>query len=407
MQADAPIDIESNFSLACFSEQKGLINEAFALYQAILKHHPNHLPSAHNLAILLYRQGRFAEAAQRHWQTLNLHPSHIASWLDLALALIASGKPTEARQVLDEANKQFPNNREARFALGLLALRQHDWATGWPAYEARWQAGELAQRIPAGCQLWDGQLTPQGRLHILPEQGFGDALMFSRYLNKVSARSQNISFTPHPALLSLLRHSFPHIDVTGTHPPQAGDACLPLASLPHVLLPDVAVPPKELPYLKADLNALSADQQSVLSALPKSFMGLVWRGNQKDAALASRSLKLSDVLPAIPAEFRRPYGVVSLQKDPTPAEIARLDAEGILDLSPLLTDFNATAAVLEKSEGLLTIDTASAHLAGALGKPIILLQRPEGDWRWGLDHRGTAWYRDVQAIMIQRAPASL
>lgn len=403
MKNHAPIDIESNFALACFSEQQGLINEAFALYQDILLHQPNHLPSAHNLAILLYRQGRFVESAQRHWQTLKQHPSHVASWLDLALALIASGKPTEARQVLDEANKHFPNSREARFALGLLALRQHDWATGWPAYEARWQKNELAQRIPADCLRWDGKPISHGRLHILPEQGFGDVLMFSRYLNAVSARSHFISFTPDPALLALFRHSFPHVDVAGTYPPQAGDVCLPVASLPLMLLPEISEPPRALPYLKADLNALSAEQQSVLTALPKSFIGLVWRGNQKDAALANRSLALDDVLPAIPPEFKRPYGVISLQKDPSPAEIARLDAEGILDLSPMLTDFNATAAVLEKSDGLLTIDTASAHLAGALGKPIILLQRPEGDWRWGLDHRGTAWYRDVHAAVIQRS----
>jgi hypothetical protein len=214
--------------------------------------------------------------------------------------------------------------------------------------------------------------------------------MFARYLARLMPFAEQITYVVHPALSTLMQSSFPNIAVSHQLVAQEGDYCLPIASLARVLLVSAPQPPKTFPYLHPSLEDCDLDLAENLDHLPKPFVAITWRGNQKGQGLATRSLQIRDILPIL--ENSPCSTIVSLQKDPTPKETAELVELGIIDFSPLLKDFNATGNILMAADSLVSIDTAIVHLAGALGKPIILLQRPEGDWRWGINHRGEAWY---------------
>lgn len=389
------------FVLADNQHQQGRIKTAENLYRHCLSQHPNHLPSRQNLGYLLYQTCRFQEAALAHADTIKLHPNHSPSWRDLGQSLVAGGLTEAGFNILQEANQRFPNDRETRFAMGLAALRLNHWKIGWEAYEARWLPGELEQRIPAGCSRWEGQSIPAGRtLHILREQGFGDNLLFARYLHLLPALATRISYVCHPALVSLFKHSFPNIDVSSQLKAQTGDVCLPIGSLPRMLLSIAPAPPKQTPYLEPSMDACSPQLLAALNQLSKPdhpLLAITWRGSQKDQ-LAERSTALDNLRQAIPAEVRHGKHMISLQKDPSPQEIEEMQTYGITDFSPLMEDFNATAMILARTDCLISIDTAIVHLAGALGIPCQLLLNPGGDWKWGHSSNANAWYPTVTLL---------
>lgn len=402
-----PNDFQVQLMLAATLIPAGRLQEAGLAIEQAVQHAPTHAAvtlTRHNLAVALYQRGEFDLAVQTHYQNLLQFPEHIPGYRDLAQGLIAQGEVAQGYEILQAACERFPDDRETRFAFALAALRLEKWAEGWPAYEARWTEGELAQRLPPQGQLWQPGERPQ-YLQILPEQGLGDHLMFARYLAHLEGLADHLHCVVPGPLRTLFAHSFPHIHFTQAAPTGEQTRYLSLASLPNHLLEQCPQPPSNWPYLRPNPAALSADLQSLLALLPQPFLAITWRGNQSASHLASRSLQLADILPAIPTPFMDqadgPH-VVSIQKDPSEDEQALLAKLGILDLSPALTDFNATAAILALSDAVLSIDTAVVHLAGALDKPIILLQRPEGDWRWGADHQGRAWYREVHPVIIQR-----
>lgn len=399
--------LQASLSALIEATEAGHLEQAQQQLATIARQHPLHPAlclARHNLAVAYYAQDNFEAAEDLHRQNLRDFPDHLAGHRDLAQTLLAKGEAAAGYALLKTSLQSWPDDRETRFMLALAALRLEDWATGWPAYEARWEPGELAQRLPSGGQLWQIDDHPQ-YLQILPEQGLGDQLMFARYLTLLEGMAEHIHYAVPPALRTVFAHSFPHIDCHRDAPKSPDTRYASIASLPWLLQETCPQPPAQRPYLQADWATLQPELQSLLPLLPQPFLAIAWRGNQTASHLASRSLQLADIVPVIPEPFMAQVDgphVVSIQKDPTHEEQTLLAQLGIPDLSPALTDLNATAAILEASDALLSVDTAVAHLAGALDKPIILLQRPEGDWRWGTDHQGRAWYREVHPVIIQR-----
>ena len=211
--------------------------------------------------------------------------------------------------------------------------------------------------------------------------------MFARYLHHLPRFATQIAYVCHPALVSLFESSFPDVTICTQPDPQLGDFCLPIGSLPRVLLEVGAAPepPKHFPYLQTSTEAGSSELQAELNKLRESdrpLLAITWRGSQQDQ-LAERSTGLEHLLRQIPPEARHQKQIISLQKDPTPNEIKTMNAAGVLDFSPYMTDFNATGIILKRTESLISIDTAIVHLAGALGVPFQLLLNPGGDWKWG------------------------
>lgn len=377
----APHDINYVFALAEAHRRAGHAGTAEKLYGHVLAHEAGHLLAAHNLGSLLYDQDRFLEAAERHLTTVNAHPESVTTWRDLGQSLIAGGQLADGIAVLEAAREAFPDDRETRFALGLAYLRNEDWPAGWPLYEARWHPGEQRAMAP-GSSLWLGEYLAGKHLLVTREQGFGDNLMFVRYLPVVAGEAQQITLLAPPPLATLFADSFAALgnvtvisDVAAL--PSADYTC-PIGSLPlHCLPRGITAPPARFPYLTA---------AGEMTPTP-GIIGIVWRGNIKESSLSWRSCSLDTFLSRL-----SPGNYVSLQIDATSQERRQLEAAGIPDGAAEIAGFHDSARRLQALSGLISIDTAMVHLAGALGVPATVLLRPAGDWRWGRQQDAAAWY---------------
>lgn len=391
----APENSDYAFALAEAHKRAGNRGTAEKIYRQILHYEPQHLMSAHNLGALLYDEERFAEAAERHLATLNDHPASVATWRDLGQSLIAAGRLEDGITTLEIADQTFPDDRETRFALGLAYLRNEEWSKGWPLYEARWQAGEQSP-TPPGTALWAGQPLTGKHLVITREQGFGDNIMFVRYLPHLAREAAHITLLAPAPLAILFAESFSQLGnvsiVTTPAAVPAADFCTAIGSLPgHCLARGLSAPPSLTPYLRTPPERLSAARQALLRRAPEAGqkLGLVWRGNQGYGADRQRSLALGELLGQLPTAGVRYF---NLQLDTKANERRLLNDAGVFDLSAEITGFHDTAAWLGALDGLICVDTAIAHLAGALARPTRLLGRREGEWRWGRAQDGRAWY---------------
>jgi len=384
----APTSIDLLAAQANLYEQMGDQAKALQGYLDLLTRDPNHLPAAHNLGSLLYRLGYFAEAAQQHRETVRRHPQSFATWRDLGQALVAGGQLDAGIDALAKACQLAPNERDNRFAHGLALLCAGRWAEGWPLYEARWQPGEAPPGLP-GVPTWQGEALTGKHLVVFAEQGYGDTLMFCRYLPLLAGLTAALSVVVPAPLVKLLRASFPDLAIDSR--PTAGAAAhysITLGSLPlRFLALGQATPPRPGRYLQPSPTARAA----AAALLPEDAtgLGLTWRGQPRYASNRGRSLDLPALLARSPQPEGRHY---AFQPDISAAEQALLAQRGDTDLAPHLPDFDHSAALLERLGGLLTVDTAMAHLAGGLALPCHIAHRREGEWRWGTDGRGSAWY---------------
>lgn len=318
-----------------------------------------------------------AEAAYAH--ALAARPEAAETLNNLANLQQGAGRPEAALVLQDRALALAPANAEMHYNRALLLLLLGRWAEGWQEHEWRWQAaGFTSPRRRFASPAWDGRPLPGGTLLVHWEQGLGDTIQFIRYAAAARARVGQLVLEVQPPLAALLR-SLPGLDAVVTAGDQvpSHDAHAPLLSLPLLLgQPEPAAQP---PYLAAPGITREAGR-----------IGLVWAGNPKHLNDRNRSIPLPLLAPLLTVPGRR---WVSLQVGPRSADIATAGlADRLEDLSPGLADFTATAAALARLELLITVDTAVAHLAGALGVRTWLLLPFAPDWRWGPAGTTTPWY---------------
>lgn len=387
------------FSIADALDRAGESKIAEAIYREVLKSNPEHLPSSHNLGSLLYRTERFAEAITQHTVTIEQHPESSATWRDLGQSMIAAEQIDLGIQILESAQLHFPEDQNTRFALGLGYLRNENWDKGWPLYEARWAAEEDKE-----FTVWHGESLHGRHLLIRPEQGFGDNLMFARYIPTLAKEAKHVSLLTPPALQRLLSNilsQIPNISVTDSANELIGVdySCL-IGSLPlHCLSRSVTAPPPPLSY--PIHTHLQGNKQPTTLGKPiqtKKTYALVWRGQPNYSANQNRSIPLGQLLPQLP---KQNINYVSLQIDASCTEKELLSSYGITNHTDQIHDFQDTAEQLANLDGLISVDTSSAHLAGAMQTPLFLLQRQEGEWRWGPRQDGRSWYKNCFPIILK------
>jgi hypothetical protein len=281
-----------------------------------------------------------------------------------------------------------PNDASSRLHLAFLLLLRGRFEEGWIEYEARWASEEAeSQRRPLPHPRWQGEEIGDEILFIHAEQGLGDTLQFCRYLPEI-ARTRRVILEVPEQLFRLFQGfgGVEQVVCAGTVPPEF-DRHSPLLSLPYIAQTNLDTIPADIPYLSADTEA-TAIWRGRLAALPGLKVGLVWAGGTKMQRDYERSIPLE--------RFARLAGLegvsfVSLQKGDAAAATppAGLELHGWTDE---LTDFADTAALVEALDLVISVDTATLHLAGALGKPVWLLNRFIPDWRWLLNREDSPWY---------------
>lgn len=379
---------------AALHSQLGLLLWDQGKDQAALQHYriaarfdPADAQIHHNIAAALLRIDRYEEAAASAARAIALNERNAETHAILAQSRIALGNFEAAQAPLDRALALDPNNLSALLARARALLLQGKLAEGWAAYEARWKRSTAAFPKLAG-PLWDGRDPGGKRIALVTEQGFGDSIQFIRYaaaLRERGARVQVICEPPLVRLFSRMRDVDRVAEKGGPLP--AFDAYVPLLEVARHLGTTLETIPGGIPYLAA---------QPAGRRQPLPTVALVWAGSERHENDRNRSLPLERFLPLL---ARPGIRFVSLQVGPRREDIRRLGAEGLLsDWGGQVKDFADTADLMARVDLVISVDTAAAHLAGALGKPVWTLIPYAPDWRWMLERVDSPWYPAMRLL---------
>lgn len=303
-------------------------------------------------------------------------------------ALVSLGRPRDGLARFARALAADPKNLDAQLGRARALFLAGDHAAAWDAYAARWLRTENP-RPQVGIPDWQDQDPAQHRIFVVNEQGLGDTIHFCRYLPLLAARAKRVCLAAQEPLVDLLRTSLSSIQVVvAGKRPRDLELAIPLLDLP----PRLGRPAPWWP----GAPYLAAARPSPVE-LPRDGsrnVGLVWAGNPDHGNDRFRSIGLDALL--FLADDPRVH-LVSLQKGPAAEARARLGAEMLLqDAGERLFSFADTAALVARLDLVITVDTAVAHLAGAMGKPAWVLLPAAPDWRWGLEGETTDWYPSLR-----------
>jgi Tfp pilus assembly protein PilF len=375
--------------------------EAESSYSAALALNPNYAEACSNRGNALRALGRLEESEASYRASLRRRPNQPETHNNLGNTLRMMGREEEAEACFRKALRLRPDYADAHSNLGHALLVRGRFAEAWPEYEWRLQTRQVAFARKLPTPRWTGAPLEGRTLLVHADQGLGDTLQFCRYVTQVAAGAGGpIVLEVQPPLVRLLASLAGDIRIVARSDtlPDHDLQCA-LASLPGVLgLTLETLPPPE-PYLS--VAPVLIDAWSLrLSGQPGLKVGLVWAGGSRpdqplvEAIDRRRSIALQTMAPLAQAP-----GVcfVSLQKDGA-AQQALTPPPGmaLVDFTDELGDFVDTAALIGALDLVISVDTAVAHLAGALGKPVWLLNRFDTCWRWLKDRDDSPWYAGLR-----------
>jgi tetratricopeptide (TPR) repeat protein len=346
-----------------------------------------------------------AEAAYR--AAVAQRPTMGGAWCNLGVALFRQGRSEEALEACDEALTFSPELADAHWNRALVLLQRGDYETGWAEYAWRLRRARRIREDAGFTQpLWDGSSLNGGAVLLHTEQGFGDAIQCARFIPLAAKRAGRAMIQAQRPLIRLFA-SLP--GVAAILPDDAPltpvvDCRLPLFSLPHLFAPTLASlktpgQAQQVPYLTvpADLTLAWAERLTAATAGDRALrVGIVWSGNVESEAELGRSIPLQAFAPIDLPGVR----LISLQKGDGLEELPAARAAGlsVTELGPDYDhgDFAETGAVMENLDLVICCDTAVAHLAGALGRPVWLAVNAVADWRWLLNRTDSPWYPSLK-----------
>ena len=302
-----------------------------------------------------------------------------------------SGDPLGAIPFLQRSIQLAPEHPTAPFNLAVAYLLMGDYARGWTQYETRWNYEHLAGTLPNYSQpRWTGQDVQDKTVLVIGEQGHGDNIQFVRFVGDIAARGARVILTLNPSLKPLIiGEAIPTILTDGDALPEF-DYWIPIMSIPAVIGTTVDNIASVQYYLTAD-TALQRAWQERLGPKRRLRVGFCWSGRRDTWINRHKAMPFEVMLELIQ---RNPgYEWVNLQSDCTEQEEAELVAAGVTAYPGAIRNFADTAALLMHMDVVLSVDTAVAHLAGALGRPVwVMLSQYALDWRWLLDRDSSPWY---------------
>lgn len=358
-----------------------------------------HPESLNNHGVALQAVGRGEEAMAAYDKAVSADPTGASAWNNRGLALQSLGRFEEARASFDRAIALKPDFPDALWNKSLLLIALGEYAEGWKLFEWRWTRSDReAERLPdmGGASVWLGETSPKGkRVLIHAEQGFGDTLCMLRYAPVLAAQGAQVIVNAPVSLHELVRGVEGVEAVIGSEPTQVGfDLFVPTMSLPAAMGTTLETLPAEVPYLHAPAE-LRAKWAARLGPKTRRRVGLTWSGNAKQRNDHNRSMPLANLLPLLDADVE----FHSLQKDYRPADRALLEADGrIIDHAAELESFADTAALMEEMDLVISVCTSTAHLAGALARPLLVMLTAIPDYRWGLGRTDSPWYPTARLL---------
>jgi tetratricopeptide (TPR) repeat protein len=383
----------SELAAALAHRQAGRIVEAERLYRSHLTQTPSDAEALYDLGVTMIERGRHAPP---------LAAAMAPALTDLATDLLKLGAIEHAIEIYRAAIDLDSQHAMAHMGLGMALLTLGRLQEGWPEYE--WH-----RRLPGHSQtrfaapLWDGQYRPGMRVLVHAEQGFGDTLQFARYASVLKRGGAQVILGCAGALKRLLAlvQGVDSVIAHGERIP-AHDFHMPLLSLPGLFKTELASIPGPVGYVSAPADDIEIRRRQ-LAGLKAPRVGLVWQGNLNNHILRGRSIALARLLPVLQ---QRGISFVSLQVDEGRMALAEI-APAHRPFDPFAAeparDFIDTAATMANLDLVISIDTASAHLAGAMGRPVWTLLTSDPDWRWLRGREDSPWYPAMRLFRQRRA----
>ena len=387
---------EAHNNLAILRQFAGDVGDARRHYVESFESRGGFPEARYNYASLLQESGALEQACREYRAFLRLKPRHAAAHNNLGNALIALGRPAEALKHFERAMALDPTAPEARFNRAVAHLTLGHFQKGWRDYESRfYQLGRPARRDAA--TEWKSQLLDEKRLLLYAEQGLGDTLQFIRFAPPVQQRGARVILECQPVLMKLLSR-IPALETV-----LAKDSALPsldfqlaLLSAPQRLGTTLDTLPAA-PYLTAAPRMMEEWEAHLARVSePASLrIGLCWTGNPQHKNDRNRSMP--------PSNFERLKGIPRTTFFGLCPEVVEWPHLHLRPLLRPLVDFEDTAALIANLDLVITVDTAVAHLAGGLGRPVWILLPYAADWRWMTGRDDSPWYRSARLFRQRRA----
>ncbi|MEO1493849.1 MAG: tetratricopeptide repeat protein [Pseudomonadota bacterium] len=433
-QTEAPLTLKQAFNRAVELHKAGEKQEAAKLYRLVLSRSPNSATAWTNYGSLLRGESKFLEAIAAHRRALQIDPGSLNALSNLSNALCDAGEAEEAVEIRKRLLANDPDNwdriRELAIAMrgcwlnqdavdmidaaearlgpddltflqrALAHLMLGNWTEGFRDFESRYAGDEVSLPTNAPWPRWRGEPLDGKRIVVLPEQGFGDAVLMSRFLPQLKALGAYVDMVVKPPLFRL----FARLDglderLTGAKRTDSYDYYSPNMSLPYLLgMPQDGPPP--LPKL-----GIPADSRARARQITKPFddrfkIGIVWTGSLTYRANHRRSTTPDNFLglAQVPG-----VQLFSLYKGDAHQDFVESGMCGlIVDACGDDRDFADTAAVIQEMDLMITTDTAVVHIAASLGKPVWNLLTYEGFWLYG-DGETTPWYPSMRLFRQRSA----
>jgi len=388
-----PFYPEAYYNLGLALKEQNRFEEAVSNFKQAVNLNPDDADGYYNLGNS-YEALKQYEAAVSSYQTaIKMRPDFAAAYNNLALILKTMGRIDEAIRHFREAIRLQPDNAEGHWNLSLTLLLSGRFLEGWKGYEWRFRKKKRDTVYPYQFKIppWDGSPFIGKRLFVHSEQGLGDTLQFIRYLPLVKNLGGTVIFETYPPLIAILKN-FPGIDEllvmsSDRSHVENCDCYIPIMSLPMLFKTEVETIPLDVPYIFSDPLQTTKWREKICENGYK--IGITWagkpgQGNDNKSCGLSHFLNLAGIPEIKLYGLQKGDGTHRTQPSNDPKDIIYFDRE--------LKDFSETAAAIENLDLIISVDTAVAHLAGAMGKPVWTLLPFAPDWRWLLGRRDSPWY---------------
>ncbi len=388
---------EAPYNLGNLAEKQGNDAGAAEHFRRAAALRPNFYEAHNNLGAVLLKADDAEGARESLVRAVALKPDVAEPHHNLSSALAELGRYDEALAACRRACALDPAHAQANFTESMLLLVQGKLREGFDKYEWRWKLGTL---VPRGfpVPLWNGEDIAGRTIFLHGEQGYGDTIQGLRYVPLVAARGGRVVLeVPSPlARLAASVSGVAEFVTAGQTLPRFDLAC-PLLSLPRAFATTLETIPADVPYLAPPAEAVAQWRERLGG--PGFKVGLAWAGSPLHRSDALRSIPIETFAPLLKVDGVRWF---SLQVGERAGDLVRLPAESITDLSPHLADFAETAAAVAHLDLVITVDTALAHVAGALARPAWVMLRSRPDWRWMLEREDTPWYPTLRLFRQRR-----
>lgn len=401
-----PRSFEGHHNKGMALEKMGRLQEALGCYQKAIEYCPDSSRTLNNIGNTYRELNYLQEAIQSLEKAIEFDPNYAEAHSNLGWTLFRLQEYQRSKECFNTAIKINPNLSPAIFNLSLCQLTLGEFDEGWVNYEERMKQPLYQKKIdPHNKPQWSGRESIEGKIiYVYAEQGLGDTVQFCRYIKLLADRGANVLFEPQIQLYELLKNldGVTQLLEPGQIIPAYDYHCA-LMSLPLAFRTNLDTVPNALPYIVANENKRSywKDKLAVISG-PK--IGLVWSGGFRPnnpelwGVNQRRNISFADLslLNIKGLQF------FSLQKGET-AEAELQNGRGnfwnennLYNYVDELQDFSDTAGLIDQLDLVISVDTSTAHLAGAMGKPVWILNRYDGCWRWLSEGDTSAWYPNAR-----------